>query len=202
MVDALLVLYEALPADEREDAFARLSERRLKELAGEESQTGQMIRSLQRVAEQVGHTPTVTEHREVERRLRGTEEAVIETSQVIKHFGSWRRVREALDLAETTSARKIDARFRDRRLGKVWSYTEKTLRETLERCVAYYGRPPQVSEFEWWRERELELARAQGDDALHLPSAGPYRRRWNSWEKALRACGYSPEEAATRLERR
>ena len=161
-----------------------------------------MIRSLQRVAEQVGHTPTVTEYREVEHRLRGTREAVIETNQVIKHFGSWRRVREALDIAETTSARKIDARFRDRRLGKVWSYTEKTLRETLERCVAYYGRPPQVAEFEWWRDRELELARAQGDDTLHLPSAGPYRRRWKSWEKALRACGYSPEEAATRLERR
>jgi len=71
----------------------------------------------------------------------------------------------------------------------------------LARCVAHYGRPTQVAEFDWWRERELELARAQGDDALHLPSSTPYRRRWKRWEHALRACGYSPEEAATRLER-
>ncbi len=55
----------------------------------------------------------------------------------------------ALDLSQATSARKIDARFRARRLGKVWRYTEDTLRETLARCVAHYGRPPQVAEFEW-----------------------------------------------------
>ena len=37
MIDALLVLFEALPEDEREEAFARLSERRLEQLAGEQS---------------------------------------------------------------------------------------------------------------------------------------------------------------------
>ena len=57
-----------------------------------------------------------------------------ETNQVICHFGSWRRAREALDLSATTTARKIEARFRARRLGKVWRYTEDTLRETLVRC--------------------------------------------------------------------
>jgi hypothetical protein len=154
---------------------------------------------VRRVGDEVGHTPTVTEYRAAERRLRGTDEALEEASRVIRHFGFWRRIREALDLSETTSARKIDARFRARRLGKVWRYTDDTLRETLARCVTHYGRPPQVAEFDWWREREL--ARAQGDDALHLPSSTPYRRRWKRWEHALRACGYSPEEAATRLER-
>ena len=157
---------------------------------------------MHRVAAECGHTPTVTEYRAAERRLRGTDAALEETNRVIRHFGSWRRVREALDLAETTSARKIDARFRARRLDKVWRYTDDTLRETLAKCVAHYGRPPQVAEFDWWRERELELARAQGDDALHLPSSTPCRRRWKRWEHALRACGYSPEEAATRLERK
>jgi len=160
-----------------------------------------MVRSLRSVADELGHTPTVTEYREAERRRRGTEEALEETSRVIRHFSSWRVAKEALDLSESSSVRKIDARFAARRLGKVWAYTEDTLRETLERCVAHYGRPPQVAEFEWWRQRELELAGAQGDDALHLPGSGPYRRRWKSWEKALTACGYSPEEAATRLER-
>lgn len=60
---------------------------------------------------------------------------------------------------------------------------------------------PQVAEFEHWRHRELELARAQGDDALHLPSAGPYRRRYGSWEQALLKLGYTSDEVAERLER-
>lgn len=133
-VDALLIVFEALPEDEREEAFERVSERRLEHLAGEESDTARLLRSLRRVAEEVGHTPTVTEYRDLERRLRGTDEAIEETNQVIRHFGSWRRAREALDLSATTTARKIEARFRARRLGKVWRYTEDTLRETLVRC--------------------------------------------------------------------
>jgi len=201
-VDALLVVFEALAQDEREDAFERLSKRQLEHLAGEESDTARLLRSLRCVAEGVGHTPTVTEYRDVERRLRGTDEAIDETNQVIRHFGSWRRAREALDLSETTTARKIESRFRARRLGKVWRYTEDTLRETLERCVAHYGRPPQVAEFEWWRERELELARAQGDDALHLASPTPYRRRWESWEGALLHFGYTPAGRGRRAPRK
>jgi len=199
-VDALLIVFESLPEGERAEAFERLSERRIEHLAGEDSETAQLIRSLRWVAEQVGRTPTVTEYRDVERTHRGTHKAIEETNQVIRHFGSWRRAREALDLSQATSARKIDARFRARRLGKVWRYTEDTLRETLVRCVAHYGRPPQVAECEWWRERELELARAQGDDALHLPSPTPYRRRWETWEGALLHCGYTPDEVAERLE--
>ena len=200
-VDALLVVFEALAEDEREEAFARLSERRLEQLAGEESHTARLISSVRRVAAEVGHTPTVIEYRAAERRLRGTDQALEEINRVIRHFGSWRRVREAIDLSETSSVRKVEAHFRARRLGKVWRYTDDTLRETLARCVAHYGRPPQKVEFGWWRDRELELARAQGDDAFHLPSSEAYRRRWGRWEHVLRGCGYSPEEAALRLER-
>jgi len=47
------------------------------------------------------------------------------------------------------------------------------LRETIAACVAYYGHVPQVAEFAWWRDRELEKAQAEGNDALHLPSATP-----------------------------
>lgn len=159
-----------------------------------------MLRSLRIVADEVGHTPTVTEYREVERRLRGTDEAIIETNQVIRHFQSWRHAREALDLSATTTPRKIEARFRFRRLGKVWRYTDDTLLETLERCTADYGRPPMLAEFEHWRERELELARSRGDDALHLPSPTPYRKRFGSWEAALRHFGYTAHERAKRLE--
>jgi len=57
-----------------------------------------------------------------------------------------------------------------------------------------------VPEFEHWRERELELARAEGNDTLQLPSATPYRRRWKTWEGALLHFGYTPEEAAQRYQ--
>jgi len=201
-VDALIIVFEALPEDEREDAFERLSEHRLTRLAGEESETARMIRSLRRVAEEVGNTPTVTEYRDVERRWRGTPDAVEETNRLIRHFGTWRRAREALDLSETNSARKIEARFRSHRLDHVWRYTEETLRETLERCVDYYGRPPLKEEFVRWREYELDLARAQGNDAMHIPSPHPYRRRYKSWEGALLHFGYTPEEIAERLDQR
>ncbi len=61
------------------------------------------------------------------------------------------------------------------------------------------GLPPSVAEFEWWRERELRLAEATGED-LNLPSSSPYRRRWGTWEEALLAFGFTADEVALRLE--
>lgn len=40
-------------------------------------------------------------------------------------------------------------------------------------CVEYYNRPPMLAEFDWWRRRELELAVAQGNPDLHIPSPTP-----------------------------
>ena len=57
-----------------------------------------------------------------------------------------------------------------------------------------------MAEFEWWRDRVLELVRAQGNDTLHLPSATPYRKRWKTWEDALVHFGYSREEIERRLD--
>jgi hypothetical protein len=57
-----------------------------------------------------------------------------------------------------------------------------------------------VAEFEWWRDRELELARAQGNDALHLPTASRYRKRWKNWEGALLHFGHTQDEIDRRLE--
>ncbi len=96
-------------------------------------------------------------------------------------------------------------------VGKVCRYSEDwprarealthALRDTLAVCVTHYRRPPLVSEFEWWRDHQLELARAQGNDTLHLPSPTPFRRRWGTWEEALLHCGYTPDQVAERNER-
>lgn len=201
-VDLLAVAYAALTANEQEDAFARISEIRLRRLAGNESDTARMIRSMRRVAEEVGRAPSVEDYRRVQALLRAAGEEIEPLNRLQRHFGgSYRRAVEALELSEVTTARRIQARFDSRRLGKVWKYTEETLRDALARCVEHYGHVPQVAEFEWWRDRELELARAQGNDILHLPSATPYRKRWKTWEGALLHFGYAQHEIDRRLER-
>lgn len=198
--DALLILFAALPEDEQDEAFARIEDIRLRQEAGSESDTERFIRSVRRVAEYVGHPPSVDEYKQASQELIEAGEDIETFARVYARFGSWPRVREVLKLSETNTARKIEARFRYRKVGKVWRFTEDTLGDALARCVEHYGRPPMVSEFVWWREQELELARAAGHDGLHLPSPSPYRRRWKSWEAALLYFGYTPDQVAERLE--
>lgn len=116
------------------------------------------------------------------------------------HFGTWREAKEALGFAETSTARQIEERFRQRRLGKIWRYSEATLEQALRAAADHYQRAPTVAEFDWWRLRELEKAIARGEDALHLPSVSPYRKRWRTWEGALLHFGYTLEEATERFE--
>jgi hypothetical protein len=200
--DLLLAAFLTLPAEEQDEALQRLIEARELRDAGTESETAVMLRSLHRVAEHLGEVPSPDAYRAAYKELRAAGEDVQEFNRVNRHFGgSWRRAREALELSEVTTPRRIDARFRYRRVGKVWRYTEATLRDTLAACVAHYGgRTPLVAEFEHWRDRELQLAAALGNDALHLPSPTPYRRRWGDWEGALRHFGYSDDQIAGRLE--
>lgn len=182
-------------------AACRLTEGRLEQVAGQADRTAAHLLALRRVANASGSAPTVAVYRDYWHKSRGDDEALPSVSALIKHFGSWRQAREALELSKTSSARQIEARFARRRLGKIWRYTEETLQRTLAACVRDVGHVPQVAEFEHWRRRELEVARAKGDDALHLPSSGPYRRRYGSWEKALLALGYTPDQVVERLDR-
>ena len=131
--------------------------------------------------------------------MRESGEEIAELNTVIRYFSTWRAAKEALELSAVTTPRKIEARFRARLVGKVHRYREDTLRETLQRCAADLGHVPLVIEFEHWRQREIELAKAQGND-LFLPSDSPYRRRWQSWEAALLHFGFTPEAIAERLE--
>ena len=199
-VDLLVVAYRSLTADEQQDLFERINDLRARSAARDASEMARYVRSLRHVAEEIGRIPTVDDYRTVQPRLVARGEDIESFTRVYRFFGNWPRAREALALADTTTARRIQARFDSRRLGKVWRYTEDTLRDTLRRCVEHYGRPPGVAEFEWWRDRELELARGAGHDHVHLPSANPYRKRWKTWEGALLHFGYRPEDLEARLE--
>lgn len=198
--DLLVIAYRALSPFEQEQAFELINEARIERLAGEESESGRILASLKRVADVLGEAPGVDDYRRARSELEAQGETLEPVSRILKHYRSWHVAREALGLSEVSSARAIDERFRKRRLGKVWRYTDQTLREVVDRCVSEIGHVPQVAEFDHWRHRQLELAGSRNEE-LHLPSAGPYRRRWGSWEKALLRFGYSEDEINGRLER-
>jgi len=172
---------------------------RLARLAGEDSEMGRHLRSLRRVADVVDGDLTPETYRAARRTLLAGGEEVVEFNALLRYFGSWRRAKEAVGLAEVATPLKIEARFRSRLVGKVHRYREDTLRETLERCARDLGHVPLIIEFEHWRQRELELAKTRGEE-LFLPSDSPYRRRWGSWDKALLALGFAEEDVYARLE--
>jgi hypothetical protein len=197
--DLLVVAFGALAPEEQDEAFVKIAAVRLERLAGEEDETAHFLRSLQRVQQVAGAELTADVYRVRRAELCANGHDVAELNAVIRHFGSWRQAKEALELSGTTTPRKIEARFRSRLVGKVHRYREETLRETLECCAADLGHVPLIIEFEHWRQRELELAKAKGRE-LFLPSDSPYRRRWGSWEDALLHLGFTSEAIAERLE--
>jgi hypothetical protein len=188
--ELVAVLYQTLTPGEQEDAFQKIKELRLRQLAGTEAEIGRFIRGLALVQEQVDGELSVDDYRAWYPKLQKRGHDVPPLSQVTKHFGSWRRAKEALLLSEDETALKIEARFRSRRVGKVHRYREETLGETLKRCAEFVGHAPLVVEFEAWRFREIELAKARGEE-IALPSDSPYRTRYGTWEKALLNFGFS-----------
>ena len=190
-VDLLVVAFEALTPAEQDEALGRCQESRLKRDADTRSQTEQVLASLQRVAQLAGKEPadlTSDDYRAaIQREIAEGGAGIEPLSRVIKHFGTWRQAKEALTLSGDSTALQIEARFACRRVGRVWRYPDAVLCETLRRCAAELGYPPQVGEFRAWRQREIELAQAQGNHDLHLPSLNSYRRRHSYWKDTLRA---------------
>jgi hypothetical protein len=203
-ISVVLAVFALLTPEEQDAAFKKLREQRLTDEGFAETEMALYVKSLRVVAEAIGHTPGVTEYKEVSAVLiaEGREE-VQPFSRLYKYFGkSWALAQEALELSGETSTLAIEARFAHRRLGKPVEYSEDVLRETLARAVEHFGRPPNSTEYYWWRARQLELARAQGEKHPHIPTDGPYRHRWKSWEAALLHFGYTPDAIAHRLERK
>jgi len=197
--DLLLAAFRVLDLEEQERALDGMTHLLIERRDGLDSEGHRYLTALRRVAEILGETPAPNDYRRIREELGERGEELPEISRVIRHFGTWRLAKEALALSETTTTRRIEARFRYRKRGKVWRYSSEALAEALNRCAAATGRVPLVAEFEHWRERELELAKERGEE-LHLPSPTPYRKRWGTWEAALRHHGFDEGAIAGRLE--
>jgi hypothetical protein len=197
-VDIVLAAFMALSVAEQEVALRSCQSSWL-QLTDLGSEGEQIIKSLVRASEIAGSAPGIEEYKAI-RNQQG--EDLVPASRILKHFGgSWHRAKEAIDLTQVNSVRRIEERFAKRQLGKIWKYTDQTLRESLLQAADEIGHAPQVAEYSWWRERQLEIARTRGEE-VHLPSPTPYRKRFGSWEAALKHYGFSAEEIDARLERR
>jgi hypothetical protein len=187
-----MVLYEALSSEEQDAAAERLHRKRAVAQAQEDTVTAKMLRSLLRVAEVEGAPPTYERYRAIQRQLADEGEDIVPAHKLIRHFGSWRLAREALNLSEVSTADAIDERFRKRQLDRMWRYTEAELSQALSQAVEHYWRAPTVAEFEWWRRRQLALAAAEGNNGFHLPGRQVYWRRYGPWDKVLAHFGHQP----------
>jgi nucleotide-binding universal stress UspA family protein len=187
-VGLMIISFEALAAWEQMEVLKRLTELRLRSEDEGLSEAERILASMQRVAELVGKEPvdlTSEDYRAAIRKEIEQGGAGIEPlSRVMRHFGTWRLAKEALVLSGSTPARRIEARFANRRLGRTHHYSEQEMRETMLRCAADLGKAPEIREYKAWRDRELELAKAQGK-TLCLPSLGAYRARFSHWWETL-----------------
>ena len=201
-IDVLLVTFSALTNDEQEAAFARLSELRLQRLAAGEGEMARHIASLRKVAEHVGRPDlSVDEYRDAYKQLNAAgDEDVIELNKLIRFFGRWSSAKEALDLSATNTPLKIEARFRSRITGRPRQFREDELRQGLNDCANELGRVPLSAEYREWRQKEIELAKARGEDA-RLPSYEAFWRRYGDWDSALIHFGFDRDEVYARLER-
>lgn len=192
-VGLMITAFEALASWEQMEVLKRLTELRLRSEADDLSEAERILASLQRVAELAGKEPidlTSEDYRvAIKAEIEAGMASIEPLSQVMRYFGTWRLAKEALLLSgspeQPNQARRIEARFASRRLGRTWRYSEQELRDTLQRCANDLGKPPEVREFKAWRRRELELARAQGDHHKCLPSINSYRRRHSLWRETL-----------------
>lgn len=198
--DVLVAAFRSLPEEDQRECFQALRSAWAETCAGSESLADQYLASLVRVAEELGGTPGVADYKEVQGRLRGTPDEIAPFNPLYQFFGSsWPRALEAIGMSDSLSAASIEARFRKRRIGKVWRFAESQLRDALLSAAEHWGRPPTTGEYEWWRARELELLAARGDEPL-VPSTGPFRVRFGSWENALLHFGFTPEQVKERFD--
>jgi hypothetical protein len=200
-VDILVIAYSSLGEAEKEEFGKRLDYIRVAREAETDDELGALLRSIRKAAEIVGCEVTelsVTEYR----RLGKEREELAPLSRIVNRLGSWRQGREAAEWSVSQTTRKVEARLSMRGVkGKVWRYSRKVLQDSFNEALEHFGTVPMASEFDEYRQRRLELARAQGNHAFHFPQAHAYRRRLETWEKACLAMGATTDQLEERLER-
>jgi len=113
-----------------------------------------------------------------------------------RRHGGWEKALHACGYSTDEIYVRLEAPDRRPRLAKVWRYSDDTLGEILGECARELGHVPLVAEFQAWRVARLKRTRARN---VGLPTDSPYRRRFGSWEGALRHFGFSEVEIAARL---
>lgn len=188
--EIVAIAFQHLTPAEQEEAYAKIKELRLRRLAGTDAEIARYIKAIGLVQERVDGELSCEDYRDWSPKLRKEGLDVPPFSELRRYFGSWSRAKSAFLMADDETPMKIDARFRARRVGKVHRYRDSVLEETIKRAADYIGHPPLLTEFEAWRQRELELAKARGEE-ICLPSPSAYRNRHHTWEKALLHFGFS-----------
>jgi len=117
--------------------------------------------------------PAVDEYKQASAELRAAGHDVETFNRVYKYFGSWSRAKEALTLSETTTPVGVEARFRYRKLGKVWRFTDDNLRDAMNKCFEHYGHVPTVAEYEFWRGPRAGARPRRRRRRTHAAEHGP-----------------------------
>ncbi len=153
--------------------------------------------ALRRCVAAVGRVPLLSEYdawREKELallRLRGEIAHVPSTASFRRRHRSWPKTLEAHGFSTEEVYTRLEPRA-GRQLARVDRYTDATLDEAFARCVrALDGRVPLVADYVAWRSVERHAGTL-------VPSDGPFRMRFGSWEKALAHYGFSEAAISAR----
>jgi hypothetical protein len=158
--------------------------------------------ALGRCVSELGRVPLVAEYdnwrtKELAlARTRGEQGRVPGAEAFRRRHGGWEKALLACGYSTAEVYIRLEAPDRRPRLAKVWRYGEETLGEVLRECARDLGHAPLVEEFQAWRLARLERTGAR---AVGLPTDSPYRRRFGSWEGALRHFGFTDEQIRERL---
>jgi len=155
--------------------------------------------ALARCAGEVGRAPLVSEYDAWRRKelslaaTRGEHGRVPGPEAFRRRFGSWGKALLACGHSVDDLYLRLEAPDRSALRAKVWRYTDASLASALKACARALGRPPLVEEYGVWRRRALK------DGRRDIPTDSPFRRRFGSWEQALKHFGFSDAEIAARL---
>jgi hypothetical protein len=162
-------------------------------------QADELAAALRDCAREIGRAPLVSEY-EVWRRkklsllmARGEHPRVPGADSFRRRFAGWEQSLRAHGFTIDDLYLRLQGGDRSEQRGKVWRYTDESLATSLKACARALGRAPLVEEYGRWRQRAMR------DGRRDIATDSPFRRRFGSWEGALKHFGFSDAEIAARL---